>query len=93
VLERAGIKHMRFYVSVNTSRTKSVSQQNVASRQEGVRYFYLFFRNILNFFSLCDKNIFPVEPAMIMWRKFELAGLKRIEILTSSKGGSILKLN
>jgi hypothetical protein len=30
-------------------------------------------RNILKFFFLCGKSIFPVEPAMFIWRKSELA--------------------
>jgi hypothetical protein len=44
------------------------------------KYFYLFFRNILNFFFLCGTNILPGKPAMVKWKTFELIGLIRAVI-------------
>jgi len=37
------------------------------------KYFYLFFRNILNLFFFCDKNILIMKAKMIRWLKTELA--------------------
>ena len=67
---------------------KSPSQQNVDVRHEGgsdslsAKYFYLFFRNILNFLFWCGKYIshVPVESDMFSWRIPELAWQKGIEI-------------
>ncbi len=52
-------------------------------------YFYSFFRNILNFFFLCGKNILPVRerPAMFRLRTSELARRKGVRL--GPKGGSI----
>ena len=51
---------------------------------------FYFFRNFLNFFLLCDKNIFPVKAAMINWKTSELAGSKWVKVRgIIPKGGSL----
>jgi hypothetical protein len=51
------------------------------------RYFYSFFRNILNFPILCGINLFPGKPAMFRLRTSELAGRKVVRL--GLKGGSL----